>query len=222
MTVLERIAHFQGRRDEAPNQELARDLARTGNRKGIEEIAANLGSKDRNVQSDCLKVLYEIGYLKPELIADHVGDFLRLLKSKNNRMVWGAMIATATVSTIRPKEIWKSVDDVLAAVESGSVITVIWGVKALAGVASTSKIYRAKLFPALMKHLRSCIPRDLPIHAESILPAIDQYNRAEFLATLSGRQGELTTSQNARLRKVLRQMDEPRGGLPHASEGRIG
>jgi hypothetical protein len=209
MTVLERIAHFQGRRDEVPNQELARDLARSKNRKGIEEIAANLGNKDRNVQSDCLKVLYEIGYLEPELIADHVGDFLLLLRSKNNRMVWGAMIAIATVSTVKPKEIWKSIDDVLRAVENGSLITVVWGVKALAGVASTSKAYRAKLFPALMKQLRSCIPRDLPTHAESVLPAIDRQNQAEFLAVLGSRQGELTASQNARLRKVLRQMDKP-------------
>ena len=207
MNVLERIAYYQGRRDEGPNQELAHDLARREDRQGIEEIAANLSSKDRNVQSDCLKVLYEIGYLKPELIADHVNDFLGLLKSKNNRMVWGAMIATATVSTIRPKEIWRSIDDVLAAIEAGSLITVVWGVKALAGVASTNKRYRDRLFPVLMRQLRSCIPRDVPTHAESILPAVDGDTSATYLSTLKRRQGELTASQQARLRKVLRRLE---------------
>jgi hypothetical protein len=209
MSVLNKIAFYQNRRDEVPNQQLAKELAQTENTKGIKEIAQNLTNKNKNVQSDCLKVLYEIGYLKPELIAGHVGDFLMLLKSKNNRMVWGAMIAIATVSTIKPKEIWKNIDDVLRAVENGSLITVVWGVKALAGVASTSRTYRAKLFPALLYQLRSCIPRDLPTHAESILPAIDPHNRAEFLAVLGNRQGELTASQNARLRKVLRQLAAP-------------
>ncbi len=208
MSVLERIAYHQDRRDERPNQELARDLARREDRKGIEEIAANLWSSDRNVQSDCLKVLYEIGYLKPELIADHVGDFLRLLKSKNNRMVWGGMIATATVCTIRPEEVWRRINDVLSAIETGSLITVVWGVKTLAGVASTNKTYRDKLFPVLMRQLRSCIPRDVPTHAESILPAVDRDTRARFVSTLRRRQGELTASQQARLRKVVRRLEE--------------
>lgn len=115
MSVLNRIAYFQNRRDEAPNQKLARELAESKDKKGIQEIAENLGHKNQNVQSDCLKVLYEIGYLAPELIADHVDEFLKLLKSKNNRMVWGSMIALATIAELKPREIWKHVDDVTSA-----------------------------------------------------------------------------------------------------------
>lgn len=37
MTVLNRIATAQGRRDEAPNQELARDLAAQGDQEGIRQ-----------------------------------------------------------------------------------------------------------------------------------------------------------------------------------------
>ena len=184
---------------------MARDLAAARNAEGIREIAGNLWNKDRNVQSDCLKVLYEIGYINPELIADHVDDFLKLLKSRNNRLVWGSMIALATISTIKAGEIWASIDDVLAAVEEGSLITVVWGVKTLAGVASVSNAYRERLFPILIKQLQSCIPRDVPMHAESILPAVDESNRAEFLSVLDSRRGELTPSQASRLRKVIRQ-----------------
>ena len=207
MSVLNRIAFYQGRRDEVPNQELARDLAAARNTEGIREIAGNLWNKDRNVQSDCLKVIYEIGYISPELIADHVADFLKLLKSRNNRLVWGSMIALATISKIKARDIWASMDDVLVAVEEGSLITVVWGVKTLAGVASKSKEYSERLFPILVKQLQSCIPRDLPMHAESILPAVDQSNRAEFLSVLDSRRDELTPSQASRLRKVIRQAE---------------
>ena len=88
---------------------------------------ANLQNKDQNVQSDCLKVLYEIGYLKPDLIADCTEDFLTLLKSKNNRKVWGSMIALATVADKKPREIYAKLDDVTAAMDKGTLITLVWG-----------------------------------------------------------------------------------------------
>jgi hypothetical protein len=207
MSVLNRIAYFQNRRDEVPNQELARELAETKNKKGIQEIAENLYHKNQNVQSDCLKVLYEIGYLAPGLIANYVDDFLKLLKSKNNRMVWGGMIALATIAEIKPREIWKNVDDVMDAIDHGTLITVVGGIKTLARVASTNKRYRAKLFPILIKHLKTCIPRDVPTHAESVLCAVDDSHKNEFLSVLESRRAEMTPSQLARLRRITKQLE---------------
>ena len=101
MSALQRIAYFQDRRDEVPNQELAKELAAKKDRKGIQEIAANLWNENSQIQSDCLKVLYEIGYLQPKLVAPYTGDFLKLLHSRNNRLVWGAMIALSTVADLQ-------------------------------------------------------------------------------------------------------------------------
>jgi hypothetical protein len=105
MSTLEKIAYFQNRRDEVLNQLLARELAEAKNKAGIQAIAENLGNKNKNIRSDCLKVLYEIGYLEPALIADYVDKFLLLLKGKDNRMVWGAMIRLAIIADRHPKEI---------------------------------------------------------------------------------------------------------------------
>jgi len=207
MPVLNQIAYFQNRRDEVPNQELARELARTKNRKGIQEIAENLGHKNQNVQSDCLKVLYEIGYLAPELIAEYVDDFLGLLKHKNNRMVWGGMIALGTIADLKPREIWKQVDEVIRVIDHGTVITLVWGIKTLAKVASTKKQYREKLFPVLMRYLKTCIPRDVPTHAANVLCAVDDVHAQEFRTLLESRQNEMTPSQSARLRKAIKQSE---------------
>ena len=207
MSVLNRIAYFQNRRDEVPNQELARELAKTKNKKGIQEIAENLYHKNQNVQSDCLKVLYEIGYLAPELIADYVDDFLKLLKHKNNRMIWGAMIALATVADLKPREIWKSVDDVIAVTARGTVITLVWGIKTLAKVAAADKRYKDKLWPILMGHLKTCLPRDVPTHAESMLCAVDARHKDEFLSVLEARRAEMTPSQLVRLRRITKQLE---------------
>jgi len=68
MSLLEKLACMQKRKDEVLNQELAKELAQKNDKSGIKEIAENLQNKDKNIQNDCIKVLYEIGYLKPELI----------------------------------------------------------------------------------------------------------------------------------------------------------
>jgi hypothetical protein len=213
MSVLAKVAFFQNRRDEVPNQELARELAATKDAKGIREIAENLWHKNKNVQSDCLKVLYEIGYINPELIADYVDEFLRLLQSKNNRMVWGAMIALASIAEIRPQEIWRQIENVLIAVETGSLITAVWGTKTLAKVAAADNKYRLQLFPRLLELLKKCLARDLPLQAESVSRAVDDSNRREFLAVLAAREKELKPSQLARLKKVLRNVNVAHEGL---------
>ncbi|HSV50034.1 MAG TPA: hypothetical protein VLH35_06930 [Candidatus Acidoferrales bacterium] len=206
MPVLDKIAFYQNRRDEVPNQQLAAELAKTENKAGIAEIAANLKHKNHNVQSDCLKVLYEIGYLKPDLIADYTADFLELLQSKNNRMVWGAMIALATVADKKPKEIYAHLGDLTAAMDKGTLITLVWGTKALAKVAAADQSYKQKIFPLLMAQLKKCLPRDVPMHAESILSAIDAQNKAEFLSLLEARKPEMTASQLSRLKKATKDL----------------
>jgi hypothetical protein len=207
MTALERIAYFRGRRDEVPNQELAHTLARTRDRKGIKEIAENLWHKEKSIRSDCLKVLYEIGYVDPGLITDYVEDFLKLLGDKENRMVWGAMIALATVADKRAKEIWKHIDEVKRVTNRGTVITLVWGVRTMTGVAAASAKYRKALFPVLLGYLRTCIPRDVPTHAESTLGAVTRSNRKEFLGVLERRRKVMTPSQIARLNKVIRRVE---------------
>ena len=207
LSVLEKIAYYRNRRDEVPNKELARELAETRNLTGINEIAKNLWHKNKSVSSDCLKVLYEVGYINPDLISEYVDEFLKLLKSKTNRMVWGAMIALATIAKSKPAEIWAKIDTVISAVENGTLITVVWGIKTLARVASTDKKYNEWIFPFLIKHLKKSIPRDLLLHGESIMPAVNSENKKEVLAVLYSRKSELKPSQSARFKKLLRNLE---------------
>ncbi|HBG74482.1 MAG: hypothetical protein A2X25_14270 [Chloroflexi bacterium GWB2_49_20] len=204
MSVLEKIAFFQNIRSEIPNQQLARELAREHATAGIKEIAANLTHPNQKVCSDCLKVLYEIGYLEPALIAPYAQDFLTLLKSKHNRMVWGAMIALATIASLAPDAIWVEIPVLLKVFEKGSVITVVWGVKLLTGLATTRPEYSEKLFPILLHTLETCIPRDVPTHAENMLPAIKPENRSLVMDILTARQSEFTSAQLARCKRVIK------------------
>jgi hypothetical protein len=203
MSVLNRIAHLQNRRDEVPNQELARDLAAQKDHVGIREIAENLWNKDKNIQADCIKVLYEIGYIDPSLVASYAEDFLKLLKSRNNRLVWGGMTALSTIAEIKADFIHAHLKEILSAMETGSVITVDNAVKAL-GLAASKDAYRPAIFPHLLEHLRACRPKEVPQHAEKSLPALDASNREEFIAVLEKRMEDLSGSQTTRVKKVIK------------------
>src|SRR3990172_4979867 len=153
MSIITSLASSLGRRDEVPNQELARALAARKDKAGIREIAENLWNKDKNIQADCIKVLYEIGYLEPKLVADYAGDFVKLLRSKNNRLVWGGMTALAEVAKASPDAVFKHLDEIKKAKETGSVITVDNAISALTWTASANEEYNKAIFPYLLEHL---------------------------------------------------------------------
>src|SRR6185436_409694 len=117
MSILNKLASALDRSDEVPNQLLAKDIAASADKVAVQELVDNLANKDKDIQSDCIKVLYEIGTIKPELIAGYVDTFVKLLGSRNNRLVWGAMTALGTVATVDTSAIAKHIDTIIRATE---------------------------------------------------------------------------------------------------------
>ena len=208
MSVLNKIAYYQNRRDEIPNQEVARELADTRIAADIREIAANLWNKEANIQSDCLKVLYELGYLAPELIEGYAGDFLKLLKHRNNRMVWGGMIALSTIAARKADELIGHLPEIIKTMEAGTVITNDAGIKILADMAASKEKYRPQIVPYLLKRLADSRSVDTPRYAERIAPAVGTAYQAEFTHILETRMESATSSRLARLKKVLKEIEK--------------
>lgn len=207
MSVISRLASSLGRRDEVPNQELAKELCETRDTNGIAELIENLFDTKKAVQHDCIKVLYEIGYVDPGLISRYVSEFLRLLSSKDNRMVWSGMIALSTIALEKADEIYANVDLLLKTMEEGSVITVDNGVSVLAKVSSTKEVYEKRIVPYLLNHLRDCRAKEVGQHAEKSLIAMNVRNREQFKDVLLKRLDALSSSQKARVKRVLKKID---------------
>src|SRR5690349_11783066 len=107
MSVLEKLASALGQRDEGPNMALAASVAAAEDFQAVGELVEHLSDKNKDVQSDCIKVLYEIGVIKPEMIAPYVDKFAALLDSKNNRLAWGAMTALHAASKAVPDRVYE-------------------------------------------------------------------------------------------------------------------
>jgi hypothetical protein len=218
MSQLSKLACAQNRRDEVPNQELAHELVQNGDVSGIREIAENLWNQDPDIQSDCIKVLYEIGYRKPELIADYAPGFLKLLKSRENRLVWGAMLALSTVALLKADKLFPHIVEIQHAMEKGSVITEDNGIGTLAIITSTKEEYNRVIFPYLLNHLATCRPKSVPQHAEKTLVAVNAQNSEAFIKVLEKRLKDLQGGQVTRVRKVITQAEQEKKS--HNSDGK--
>lgn len=208
MSTLDKLATSLNRRDEVPNQELARELVTTRDAEGVREVAEGLASKEAAIRADCIKVLYEIGYLAPELVAPYALNFLKLLKSRNNRLVWGGMIALSTIAPLAADELHPYLAEIQKTFQAGSVITKDAGVLALAGMASANPAYNREIFPFLFEHLRTCRPKDVPQHAEKTLPAVTTENKVDFISVLEKRMEDMLGSQVTRVKKVIKQAEK--------------
>lgn len=207
MTILNKLASKQNRKDEEPNVELAHELVHKHDLSGIEEIIENLSNKDKKIQNDCIKVLYEIGQEKPELISKYALTFIELLKSRNNRLVWGGMTALSTIAEVSSDTIMDHFKSIITTMKTGSVITIDKGVLILAKLAAVNEQNNEGIFPFLLNHLETCRSKEIPQHSESILLAVTDDNKEEFLDVIKKREKYLTAAQLKRVKKIYKVLD---------------
>lgn len=205
--MIERLATNLGRNDEEPNIELAEELVKNEDAEGIKEIVGGLTQK-KAIANDSIKVLYEIGERNPKLIRDYADDFLNLLTSSNNRLVWGAMTALNTIAEEVPSAIFTQIDKVISAYKNGSVITIDNSMSVFAKVCMADKRYEVAIFPMLLEHLRTCRTKEIPQHAERISICINSDNKTEFLKVLEERKDELSISQLKRVQKLIKDLEK--------------
>lgn len=202
--LLNRLAYLQTRRDRTPNLDLARRLVAQNDKEGIREIAENMWNENKNIHWDCIHVMYEIGAIEPKLIERYAEDFIKLLKSRHNNMVWGAMTALAEIAKVNPDFIFKHLEEIKKAREAGSVITIDNSISALAQTAAANENYNRTIFPYLLKYLSTCRPKEVPQHAERILPAVNESNKDEFIKALRKRNNDLSGAAFTRLGRIIR------------------
>lgn len=201
--VLDHLASSLGVNNELPNIALAVALCESNDTDAFSKIVDGLLSPDTAVANDCIKVLYEIGERKPELIAVHCLAFIQLLQGNSNRLIWGAMTALAQIVRLRPAEIYGHRDIVINAYKSGSVITIDQSISIFAELSRLNKEYEAFLFPVILHHLETCRPKEIPQHAQRAFIAVNETNAAEFKAILQKRMDLLTDLQQKRLKRLI-------------------
>lgn len=208
MTILDKLASSLGRRDEAPNQELAKEITGRSDKAAVKELIDHLGNKSKDIQNDCIKVIYEIGTLKPELIADYSADFVKLLDNKNNRLQWGGMTALNTIALEKPDVVFENLPKLVNAAEKGTVITKDNLMAILTKLCSIEK-YAEDAFALFNEQLLKCPTNQLPMYAENAIPVMNDKNKVQFIKTLTSRLGEIEKdTKRIRVEKVIKKISK--------------
>ncbi|NMH87501.1 restriction endonuclease subunit S domain-containing protein [Flavivirga algicola] len=208
MTVLSQLSSSLGQKGNGANIALAKGIAEAENNNAIQELIKNLKNKDKKIQADCIKTLYETAYIKPDLIANYYVEFLELLSSKNNRLVWGGMIALATISDLKSKELFESIELISNTVNKGSVITVDAGVEIYTNLNKYSE-FQGKVENLLIDQLWKCPIKQLPKYMEKSTILINEKNKEIYQKIINERKAECEKeSQVKRLDKVLKLIEK--------------
>lgn len=206
MSVLPKLATALGRRDMEPNIKLAEEIASKKDKKAVKELIDALENKNKDIQNDSIKVLYEIGERKPDLISGYSKNFVALLESKNNRLQWGTMTALNCIASIDPKTIYAALSKIISVGEKGSVITLDHTVAILIKLASI-KQYADNAFTLLNEQLKKCPTNQLPMYAENAIPIINDKNKNTFIKTLTSRLDDIEKdTKRKRVEKVIKKV----------------
>ena len=208
INVISKLASSLNRRDEVPNQELAKQIVKKKEVKAVNELVENLSNRNKAIQQDCIKVLYEIGEREPRLIAGYFKEFLELLASKNNRLQWGAMAALNTIALENPRQVYNSLSKITAVAAKGSVITKDNCFFILIKLCS-QKQYAEKVFPLLLEHLLGSPANQFPLYAEQAIPLITEKNKKPFVGILLTRLEDMEKeSKRKRVEKVIKKFSK--------------
>ena len=208
MSILSQLATSLNVRSEVPNQVLARKIIKSSDKKAVKELVENLENKDKNIQSDCIKTLYEIGEQEPELIAPYDKEFLALLDHRNNRLVWGAMTALDGIAGTNPKGIYKNLGKILDVAKKGSVITKDHAIGILIKLAKV-KAYHDNCMELLLAEFKTAFTNQLPRYAEDTLPVMSDKYKKDFRKVLISRLKDFEAgTKRARLEKVIKKLEK--------------
>ncbi|HWY38421.1 MAG TPA: hypothetical protein VNY73_07665 [Bacteroidia bacterium] len=206
MSILGQLAASLNSSNDEPNKQLAKKIISKKDRAAVKELSELVFSKDKNIQSDCIKVLYEIGESIPELIADHDKIFIQLLDNKNNRLVWGAMTALDCIAAVKPVEIHKNLAKILQVADKGSVITKDHGVNILIKLAAVKK-YRNDMLALLLEQFQHSATNQLPKYAEDSLPVVTDEFKAAFIKVLQLRVEDIEKdTKKKRVEKMIKKL----------------
>ncbi len=209
MSVLLRLASALGRNHEQPNVALAESLAREPDAAAVAELVAAL-SGPTAISNDAIKVLYELGARRPELVAGFVDVFIELAGSRNNRSVWGALQAVESVTDMVPDKVLEALPQVLAAADKGSVIAKDKAVQILVKLVGAG---HWQVLPILLRRVEVAAPNQFPTYAEEAATIVNREGREELMQILQRRlEGVEGTAKRVRVQKLMRRLAREQPG----------
>lgn len=205
-SIIDQLAHSLGRRDEVPNILLAERIADQEDKIAIKELVDLTKHMSIAIKYDAIKVLYEVGARKPELINRYFEVFLTMLAHKDNRIQWGSMTALSVISGSKPELLADHIITIVDAMDQGSVITRDHGIYILSNLGKIKK-HHANSMELLLEQVEKAPVNQMPMYAEKTAEILTPPYLQRLLHIIHSREDVLAIpTKKKRLDKLVRKL----------------
>jgi len=204
--IADLFAQALGRKDQQPNIDLAKKLAKSGTNDDIIELFEYCKSGKKVQKSDAIKVIYELAQLRPSLVAPYIQNLIDLLATKNNRMIWGILQAINALADENPEVIIKNLNLILQASDRSSVIAKD-NLMAILAKLNQKPRFKKLLTPVILQRLEHSAPNQFPTYAQLIAPTIEKESKEVLMQIILERRKSISSiAKLKRLDKTLREL----------------
>lgn len=210
MSLADQLASALNRRDEQPNIELAEKLAKQTELSGeVLELISIVKHANKPEQHDAIKVLYELAARKPNAFEDKLEFVFDLLKTKDNRILWGTLTLLSKICAFDLNATYENLTQILDAADRGSVIAKDATFEILLALANSAS-YQDQAGEHLIAFLADAAPNQLPLYAEKTAEAELRIKSDEITHALFARLDEMPTDvKRKRLEKAIAKISLP-------------
>lgn len=205
--LLGRLAVAMNRHDDMPNQDLAANIVFHLDHDAVSILVGCIERGDDVHAPDAARVLCEVGSRDAELLLPEVERLMSLCESGERAMLPFAMYALSPLAGHVAEQLWDMRDrfwQALGESADHSEMAQAGGVKLLSALCAAGPDYARTLAGGLVDLLGKCLPKDVALYAESVLPALGSAHSHRAKPVLDRRMKELTPAEVARLRRAVR------------------
>jgi hypothetical protein len=205
--LLDRLAVAMNRHDDMPNQELAADIVFNLDTEAVELLVNSIERGDDVHAPDAARVVCEVGQRDEELLHPVEDRLVVLVQTGRDDMVPFAMYALSPVAPRVATQLWDMRDvmwNVLGDDNMHAELARAAAVRLLSALCASGPDYARTLAGGLVDLLGKCLPKDVALYAESVLPALGAAHSHRAKPVLDRRMKELTPAEVARLRRAVR------------------
>ncbi len=166
MDIARRLTAATRRKDFQPNVELAIELVDTWDEAAVQQVFELVENGSKRQAHDAIQVAFEIAQREPELIQPHLDTLIDLLRSRDNRLLWGALYALSGLVAIDAKRLYAHLDQILDGAARASVIGRDKTLVILVGLMRTKR-YTKRITPLLLAHVQAAAINQFPTYAEA-------------------------------------------------------
>lgn len=205
--IVDRLAVSMHRYDEIPNLELAANIVFHLDREAVSILIGVLERRDDVYGPDAARVIAEVASRDAELVEPYLERMVALVSDDNWEMLPFVMCGLAPMGDQVAEDLWDYRELFWEVLHNGNCeaeLAQAAAVKLLSAMCAAGPDYARTLAGGLVDLLGKCMPCNVAMYAEAVLPALGTAHSHRAKPVLDRRIKELMPAEVARLRRAVR------------------